>query len=36
MAKKVRRLLAAMTMMLATAPWATAEIDGGNIPVPPP
>ena len=37
MAKKARRLLAAMTMMLATAPWATAdEIDGGNVPVPPP
>ncbi|MFQ5417208.1 MAG: porin [Myxococcota bacterium] len=37
MAKTVWRLLAAMTMMLATAPWALAdEIDGRNIPVPPP
>ena len=37
MAKKVRRLLAALTMMLVTAPWATAdEVGGRNVPVPPP
>jgi hypothetical protein len=37
MAKKVRRLLAAVTMMLATAPWAAAdEIDGRDVLVPPP